>query len=344
MQLHNNSAVIAAAGSRKTQHIVDCVLADPTKRVLVTTYTNENLRQLQHRLSAGTGTVPTNIDLMGWFSFLIKHCARPYQSAILDQVGVIEGLNFKGKRSKYQARTDARRFYLDRSYAMYRDTVSDFAVRADEASGGLVIKRLSAIYDHIYVDEVQDMAGYDLDLLELLMDSPIGLTMVGDPRQGTYVTNTSARNKKYKNKGIADWFSDLSERCAIEHRTVSYRCNQAICDFADALYPGLPRTSSENHEVTGHDGIFPINATEARAYAAEYSPKVLRYQQKSDTLGLEAMNIGVSKGSTFDRVLIFPTSPMLEYLKSRNPDKAGDRSKLYVAVTRAKYSVAFVVG
>lgn len=44
MPSHNNLAIIAAAGSRKTQYIVEKALANPSKRVLVTTYTNENLR------------------------------------------------------------------------------------------------------------------------------------------------------------------------------------------------------------------------------------------------------------------------------------------------------------
>jgi hypothetical protein len=34
---------------------------------------------------------------------------------------------------------------------------------------------------------------------------------------------------------------------------------------------------------------------------------------------------------------------MKEYLKSKDISKAGDLAKFYVAVTRAKYSVAFVV-
>lgn len=343
MQWHNNTAVMAAAGSRKTQHIVDCVVGDPTKRVLVTTYTTENLGQLQSRLSLGTSLVPSHVRLMGWFSFLVNECARPYQSTIFDDIGVINGLNFKGERSPYQPRRDPHRFYLDRTGSMYREGVSDFACRANDASGGLVIKRLSGMFDHIYIDEVQDLAGYDLDLLDLLMNSPIGLTMVGDPRQATYVTNTSSRNRRSRGSGIAEWFGDRSDRCDIDNRTVSYRCNQAICDFADGLYPNLPATTSLNSEVTGHDGIFAIKRAEVLDYVEKYTPKVLRYQQRTDTMRLDAMNIGVSKGSTFDRVLLFPTRPMLAYLNSGDPEKAGDRSKLYVAVTRAKYSVAFVI-
>ena len=59
-------------------------------------------------------------------------------------------------------------------------------------------------------------------------------------------------------------------------------------------------------------------------------------------MGLKAINFGVSKGRTYPRVLIFPTKPMVKYLRTKNPADGGDLSKFYVAVTRAQYSVAFV--
>lgn len=56
-----------------------------------------------------------------------------------------------------------------------------------------------------------------------------------------------------------------------------------------------------------------------------------------------SMNFGNSKGLTFPRVLIYPTKPMMEWAKNNQSDLASQsRSKLYVAVTRAKYSVALV--
>jgi DNA helicase II / ATP-dependent DNA helicase PcrA len=187
------------------------------------------------------------------------------------------------------------------------------------------------------------MAGYDLELLELLMKSPIAITVVGDPRQATFVTNNAAKNKQYKGSGIVDWLSKRAELCRVENRVESYRCNQEICDFADDLYPDLVRTVSKNTEITGHDGIIEIKKSDVPAYAEQYAPVVLRYNKNSDTCGLEAMNMGTSKGSTFDRVLIFPTTPMIKYCKTRDANQAGDRAKLYVAVTRAKYSAAFVL-
>ena len=58
------------------------------------------------------------------------------------------------------------------------------------------------------------------------------------------------------------------------------------------------------------------------------------------------MNYGESKGSTFDRVLIYPTEDIVDYLRTGNLEYIQafhTRAKLYVAVTRARYSVAFVL-
>lgn len=343
MQSHNNLAVIAAAGSRKTQHIIDCVVADPSKRVLVTTYTNENLHQIVNRLSAGTGVLPGHVTVMGWFTFLLNECARPYQSFVLGETGMMGGLNFVGQRSRYIPKSRPQQYYLDRGRAAYRDGVSAFSFEANRLSNGMVIDRLSRMYDHIYIDEIQDMAGYDLELLDLLMKSPIAVTVVGDPRQATFVTNNAAKNRQFKGSGIVEWLGKRTKLCHIENRVESYRCNQDICNFADDLYPELARTISKNTEITGHDGIFEIKKSKVHEYVEQYAPVVLRWDKRADTCGLDAMNMGTSKGSTFDRVLIFPTKPMISFYHTRDFNQAGDRAKLYVAVTRAKYSATFVM-
>ncbi|MGW7459046.1 hypothetical protein [Streptomyces sp. NPDC054797] len=164
-----------------------------------------------------------------------------------------------------------------------------------------------------------------------------------DPRQATFATNNAAKNKRYKGSGIADWLTERNNICEVENRLESYRCNQAICDFADDLFPDLPRTISKNTDITGHDGVFTITAAEVEAYAEQYDPVVLRWDKRTNTQDLPATNFGQSKGCTFDRVLIFPTQPMIKYYRNRDPEQAGDRSKLYVAVTRAKHSVTFVI-
>jgi len=49
----------------------------------------------------------------------------------------------------------------------------------------------------------------------------------------------------------------------------------------------------------------------------------LRYSKTTNTLGFSAVNIGSIKGRTYNRVLIFPTKPMIEYLNTKELDKAG---------------------
>jgi DNA helicase II / ATP-dependent DNA helicase PcrA len=80
-------------------------------------------------------------------------------------------------------------------------------------------------------------------------------------------------------------------------------------------------------------------------YVEKFQPTVLRWDRDSDTQGLQAMNFGLSKGSTFDRVLIFPPKTIVTYLISKDVSKLRPKTlaHLYVAVTRARHSVAFVV-
>jgi DNA helicase II / ATP-dependent DNA helicase PcrA len=340
----SNRAIIAAAGSLKTQYVINEALAAPaSQRVLITTYTRENCDQIIRRLCRANGCVPPNISVLGWFTFLMNQAARPYQSAITGRIDYARSLNFKGSRFRLTPRAKPLQYYFDSNADFYRDGVAEFAVRADEATGGRVVQRLEALYHKVYIDELQDLAGYDLEFLDLLFTSPIKVIVVGDPRQHTYATNQASKNKRYRGNSIVDWLNQRQAICPIELRTESWRCNQEICDWADALYPELPRTASRNLDRTGHDGVFLLAAEHVSEYTKKYHPTILRWDKRADTQGLQAMNIGVSKGSTFDRVLIFPTNPITQYLITKDHTCLKARERLYVAVTRARFSVTFVV-
>ncbi len=338
----NNRAIIAAAGARKTETIIEQALSEPSKLTLITTYTTENLRQIQRRIQARVGVVPSHIRIAGWFSFLLSETIRPYQHSVFGEVGLVRGLNFDGERNRF-ARKGSRRYFLDGNNDVYRGGMADLSCYTNNASGGDVIDRLEAVFDCIYVDEVQDLVGYDLDFLDLLFGSKIAVVVVGDPRQYTLATNQGSRNKKYRGADFVNWIDERVGRCEREDRNTSARCGQEICDFASALFPGLPAISAESDVTTGHDGIHLIEPHQVHEYVETYAPVVLRDSKRKDTLGHPAINIGVSKGSTYDRVLIFPTTPMKQYLASRELPKLRAPERLYVAVTRARYSVAFVV-
>ena len=342
MSSPDSRAIIAAAGSGKTQTIIDEALEASPGRVLITTFTNENREQITARIQQQLGAMPSHIRVAGWFSILLSEGARPYQRALTNVPGRIRSLNFVGRRNRFAPRDNIGAYYLDKSGDMYRDGISDFVCRVDEETSGQVIARLEAIFTHIFIDEVQDLVGYDLDFLELLFRSEITVTLVGDPRQHTYATNLSPRNKKYRGEGFVTWLDERRAICPIEFRATSVRCCQEICDFADALFPGMPVTTSLNDDEVEHRGVFTIRRSDVADYVARWSPIVLREKKTYNTCDLPAMNIGVSKGRTFDRVLIFSTKPMLNYVATRDLSKLKTNDRLYVAVTRAKYSATFV--
>jgi DNA helicase II / ATP-dependent DNA helicase PcrA len=338
----DNVAILAVAGARKTETIIEAALAEPNARTLITTYTTENLRQIARRIRDRTGVIPAHIRVSGWFSFLLSEAIRPYQHAVFSQVGLVRGLNFEGKRQRFAHRGD-RHYYLDSRHDVYKDGMADLACYADAASGGAVSARLEHVFDRIFVDEVQDLVGYDLDFLDLMFKSRIAITVVGDPRQYTIATNQTPKNKKYRGAGLADWLAERSSYCEREDRSVSVRCSQGICDFASALFPGLPALEAGEDAQTSHHGIHQIEPHEVHDYFEAHHPVVLRNSKSTATLGYPAINIGVAKGSTFDRVLIFPTKPMKQYLADGDLSKLKAPERLYVAVTRARHSATFVI-
>jgi superfamily I DNA/RNA helicase len=80
-------------------------------------------------------------------------------------------------------------------------------------------------------------------------------------------------------------------------------------------------------------------------YLEKYGPVQLRDRKdKKVNESYTFMNFGESKGLSFDRVLIYPTKPFLDWLNDNHSSLAEtSRSKLYVAITRARYSIGIVV-
>src|SRR5689334_23030018 len=88
-----NEVVIAAAGSGKTKRLIDEALADRSKRVLIVTYTRENLREIESRLWKAAGTEPHQVISMTWFEFLLREVVKPYQAYKTDILR-IRSINF----------------------------------------------------------------------------------------------------------------------------------------------------------------------------------------------------------------------------------------------------------
>ena len=210
----------------------------------------------------------------------------------------------------------------------------------DEKSDGKIINRLSEIYSNIYFDEVQDLAGYDIELLKLLLDSDISITCCGDNKQATFSTHNAKKNKNQTGKNIWQFFGSL-ENVEIEKNLASRRFNQDICCFANRIFPiGDPITTIMD-EKTEHDGVFLISEDDVEAYNQQYHPQVLRYDAKTVIEKYHAVNFGACKGETFDRVLIFPNGPLTNFVMKGTVLNSPE--KYYVGVTRPRYSIALVL-
>lgn len=350
MQSTENRIIIASAGSRKTSYLVEEAIKQNDSKILILTYTNENLSQLRSYFVERIGFIPPNITILSWFSFLLKDGIRPYQNFLYEgpRIETIyfpeRPQEFRQKR-RYIKKTDTERYYFVQGKNIIADLASDFVFNCNNISKGLVIDRLERIYDCIFIDEVQDLAGWDLEILKLLLESKIQLLLVGDNRQVVYLTNDSNKNKAYRGINVINYFVELEKQnlCTIEYRIDCYRCNQAICDFADSLYPEIQqKTVSKNNTRTNHDGLFLVRTKDISKYIEVYKPQVLRYKKGKETEGLNALNFGLCKGQNYDRVLIFPTTGIRNYINRGNLDDIGDIPRFYVAITRARYSVAIV--
>lgn len=350
-----NKLVIAAAGSGKTTFLIKEALKTTTKRVLITTFTEANEAEIRKKFIEINGSIPENVYIQTWFSLLLQHGVKPYQSVILEEniqglllVNQKSGLKYRGKFPVYYPESDPRNHYFSKGMMIYSDKISKFVCKANDVVNGLIIDRLSRIYPNIFIDEVQDLAGFDLEIVHLLLQSDSNLLMVGDPRQVTYHTHEEAKYGKYSDGKIEQFILEQCKKIDIEIDKTSlnttYRNEKQICDFANSIYPEYSPCNFVEKEPTGHDGVFFIEPSELDEYLDKYNPMQLRDKVNVKVNNdYRVMNFGEAKGLSFDRTVIYPTKPMLEWIQNHSKELAApSRSKLYVAITRARYSVAIV--
>ncbi|MBX4910882.1 MULTISPECIES: UvrD-helicase domain-containing protein [Rhizobium] len=359
-----NKLVIAAAGSGKTTYLVRQALTIEQERVLITTYTESNEEEIRRKFFEIHGSVPGNVHIQTWFSLLIEHGIKPFQGKLFDwevagMLLVSQRSGFRGRdrqdRPVYWGEEDFRRCYFDRRNRVYSDKLARLVMRCNEAADGAVIERLSRIYPFIFVDEVQDLAGYDLNILTALFKSPSNVVMVGDPRQVTYVTHLEARLKKYRDGGIADFIrAELPRKvtCDIDVTSLmaSHRNSTAICELSSKLYPKLTaatacKCADCRQPVPDDAGLYIVRRNDLPRYLKTGRPVQLRWSSavKVASAALPSLTFGRSKGLGFDRVIIYPTKEMMDWLKgAQSALKAETRAKLYVGLTRARHTVAVV--
>lgn len=346
--LDTKTLVVAGAGTGKTTMLLDMAAACCSSRnVLYLTYTNANAHEFESALIERIGCIPASITVMTWFSFLLVHGVRPFPAPGFKHR--IDQLFFDQGRPRQIA--DVNRgdedYYCPAPGIVYRSRLSDLAALCDQWWDGAVIDRICSIYDVILVDEGQDFAGYDYDLLLSLMNYSGAMIIVGDPRQQTYRTNHEQINSGYKT--VFDFFNEKSSYpLDTTSLRTTYRCSQDVIDLANRLFPELPTVvASENSFLSTRGSVIKLKKAGFSTWAQTRSGSftILRYSSRVKIPeGYRAMNMGESKGLTLGDVVIFPTNDMRKWIEGETVElKDETRAKLYVAITRASGDVIFAL-
>ena len=341
-----NKLIVAAAGSGKTTYLVNEALQISNGNVLISTFTDANEQEIRKRFYEINGSIPSNITIMPWFSFLLRHGVKPYQSYITNRnIKGIHMVNGQMPEVRYLKDTDENS-YITKEGRVYSDKISKLVYKIDSLSNGCVFDRICKIFSRVLIDEVQDFSGYDLEIFKELCHINKNMLLVGDIRQATYSTHFEQKNKKYASGGIVDYAKTCIKNIIIDETSlnITHRNNKWICDFANSIYPEMNPCDTDMNITTGHDGIFWVKDTDTGMYLKKYHPVQLRNNVRIKVNeDYQLLSYGTSKGLSFDRVLIYPTKPIYDWITGKSRElKDESRSKFYVAVTRARYSVAFV--
>lgn len=356
-----NKLLMAAAGSGKTTYLIKKALGIENEKVLITTYTEANAEEIKNKFVLLNGCIPENVTIQTWFSFLLSQGVRPYQDLMHEdlyerKIGFFlterpSGHRFTNKQGQpvYWGESDFFKYYFTSDLKIYSDKIARFVVKCNSVSEGHLISRISKIYPHIFVDEVQDLAGWELEILKLLFLTSSEICLAGDPRQVTYLTHHPRKYVKYKFGKVDKFIEEQcnSHSCDIDYKTLkaTHRNNQEICDFASKIFPEYddsvpcecPRCRKN---PSGHKGIYLIKRSDVASYIKHCKPTTLKWNGSV----YPEWNFGKSKGLTFDHVMIYPTSSIKYWLQNNDSDlPITSKCKLYVAITRAKYSVGFVI-
>jgi len=323
--------IFAVAGSGKTTHLINSLSLE--KRALIITYTENNHKHLRNSIIKRFGILPKNITLMTYFAFLHGFCFRPHMQL---QMGT-RGMSFRRPAQRSFPLTDARR-YCDGSGRLYHNRLAKLI----EMTGLMpaVKARIERFYDAVYVDEVQDFAGHDFNLLLAISAANANMLFVGDFYQHTFDTSRDGSVNNTLHDDITRYekrFKDSKITVDKETLSKSWRCGMTVCDFIRAqLQIDIDAHEERVTEIINVD-------TQELADKLHGNHRVVKlFYEQHHKYGCYSQNWGASKGEDHynDICVILGTKAWTQYLEGTlHESVAKTKNKLYVAFSRARGSV-----
>ncbi len=318
--------ILAVAGSGKTTTLI-CKL-NLEERFLLVTYTINNLNHLRKSVLRKFGYLPENIKICSYFQFLYSFCFKPFCGL---KSGA-RGISFKRppEPTRYKVGTDG--FYMNSERMMYSNRIAHYC---EQECVEEIKARLDKYYDWMMIDEVQDIAGRDFNLMMKIIPEKCNSLFVGDFYQHTYDTS----NDGNVNTSLYDDYKKFLKRwkaagVTIDNTTLgkTHRCSEEICQFVVKTGIAIDSTGT----ATGKVILVDEEDTANDIITNDRIPKL--FYDKCYSYACASMNWGASKGidSFEDVCVVLNKTTMALYSKDRLHElNSQTKNKFYVACTRA---------
>jgi DNA helicase-2/ATP-dependent DNA helicase PcrA len=332
----DKSIILAVAGSGKTTLIIDKINLEDN--FLLITYTVNNTRNLKESILKKFGHFPSNIDLFSYYNFLYSFCFRPFLGYEIRPNGIFWNIPplFTNRLP-----LDNPKRYMTKNRMLYHNRIAKLLVQCEVLEE--VNERLKKYYDHLFIDEVQDFAGHDFNLLKSVVKANMNIMLVGDFYQHTFDTSRDGNTNANLHKDY-EKYQKIFEKEKVEpnkeYLNKSYRCTESVCNFITNQI-GI---HIETHKEVDSKVVFIKDKTEIDKVFNDDSVIKLFYRE-SHKYKCHSRNWGDCKGENhYKNVCVVLNKTTMTHFKKENLSelKPVTKNKLYVACSRANNDLYFI--
>ena len=316
----------AVAGSGKTTYLIS--LLNLEQRFLLITYTRNNYEHLKRSVIKRFGYFPDNIKVLKYFQFVYSFCYKPFCG--LDQRANGICFDLPPERTRFYPGIDA--FYMTKTRRLYHNRIAHYCNARCVSS---IKARLDKYYDYLLIDEVQDFAGNDFNLLLAILPETCNTICVGDFYQHTYDTSLDGNVRKSLYNGIVPYLKEWKKAGVdvdSESLAKTRRCSPEICKFVESFGIAIQSTG----ETEG--GVYVLDTDKDIDVIVRNDRIPKLFLEKSATYRCAGMNWGASKGiDAFTDVCVVLNQTTERLFQKGKLEELNPRTKnkLYVACTRA---------
>lgn len=328
--------ILAVAGSGKTSFIIDKL--NTTERALIITYTKNNYSNLNRKVIEKFGIIPDNIKIFTYFDFLYNFCYKPYLYFKLPSKGI--NWDIPPAFTIHLKRNNPK-FYLDSNKRLYHNRIAKLLEVTN--SNKKVKNRIEKYFDYLFIDEVQDFAGHDFNLLMCLVQANIEVLLVGDFYQHTFETSCDGNVNKNLYSNFKEYTKLLtSNGIQVDCVTLnnSYRCSPSICKFINNNLS--ISISSHRSDETNVELIENAQIVDELFFSKE---TVKLFYQSHQKYPCFSENWGASKGiDRYNNVCVVLNKSTYDLFKKNKLSEMNERTKnkFYVACTRSRENLYFI--